>query len=353
MPKSPNLTITYRVTIQTEPQPRIVNESLIRSDKTNPVFEVISADPTGLSADNTVTYDNHKKGTNPQASVAADKTALSQYAKFARKDAKLPDTLALIDVLLANCVAPAVFDPYPRLMRNHERISETMLARNGYNLSPVLYNLNRQKHVATRSESGKILVKIVNQQHVLNRILNRIKQLPDEAFTDFMFSRTRTSEVQLGFKMRSSDPVTARILSDGTLRALAILTALETSAEGTRIILEEIDNGVHPSRVHVLIEAMFDCANRNKLKILASTHNPAALNSLTREQLDSVLLVTSETKGGTARLIPLPDLPGWPEFVDAGRLGDLVTRRVYEKHLRPDFQEAQKETFDKWFATLP
>jgi predicted ATPase len=351
--RNPTLKVDYRLTIQTSPQPRILDESLKRSDRPYPVFSVVSADPTGPSADNLVEYDNHRRGTNPQESVAADRTALSQYSRFARKDAELPDTLALIDSVVAASAAPSVFDPYPRLMRNHERITETALARNGYNLSPVIYSLSKPQRVVVRSPDGKHSVKIIDRSDVAKRILARIKQLPDEPFLEFDFFRTRTAEVQLGFKIDGAESLPAKLLSDGTLRALAILTALETSPAGTRIILEELDNGVHPSRVHILMEALFECANRNKLRVLASTHNPAALDSLSRKQLDSVLLVIGQTKQSGARLIPLPQLPGWPEFVDSGRLGDLVTRRVYEQHLRPDFQESQKKAFDDWFATLP
>ena len=44
--------------------------------------------------------------------------------------------------------------------------------------------------------------------------------------------------------------VDARLLSDGTLRMLAVVTALETVPTGSRIIIEEFDNGLHPSRAY-------------------------------------------------------------------------------------------------------
>lgn len=89
------------------------------------------------------------------------------------------------------------------------------------------------------------------------------------------------------------EAIDARLVSDGTLRALAILTALEISAAGSRLVLEELDNGVHPSRVPVLAEALFECAERNRLHVLATTHNPATMNALREEQLNSVILVVS------------------------------------------------------------
>ena len=43
--------------------------------------------------------------------------------------------------------------------------------------------------------------------------------------------------------------VDASIMSDGTLRSLAVLTALETVEPNSRVIIEEFDNGLHPSRI--------------------------------------------------------------------------------------------------------
>ena len=50
--------------------------------------------------------------------------------------------------------------------------------------------------------------------------------------------------------------IDARSMSDGTLRFLAILTALLTRPEGSQIVIEEIDNGLHPSRAALLVKIL-------------------------------------------------------------------------------------------------
>ena len=45
-------------------------------------------------------------------------------------------------------------------------------------------------------------------------------------------------------------------------------------------LAEEFDNGVHPSRTHILSEALFECAELRKLHVLATTHNPAKANAI-------------------------------------------------------------------------
>jgi ABC-type cobalamin/Fe3+-siderophores transport system ATPase subunit len=346
----------YEISIRAANEPRIAAEFLKISGRDIPVFEVLASDAESTSADNQVRYDNNAKGKNkPIASAAADRSALSQYARFALKNKKLSETLKVINAVDSALTAPSVFDPVPRLMRNYERDTETRLARNGFNLSTVLFWLCRQRMIRVENtKTKKWELKTVNQKHIADRILKRISQLPDEPFVEFDFIRTKARDVMFGFKTpHGNKTVTARILSDGTLRALAILTALETSPPGQRLILEEFDNGVHPSRVNILSEALFDCAVRNQLRVVATTQNPGTLNALTDEQYGSVLFVVHDAGQKFARLLPLTDLPGYVEFMEQGRLGDLVTRRIYEKHLRPDYEGDRKEEMERWLQTLP
>jgi hypothetical protein len=49
----------------------------------------------------------------------------------------------------------------------------------------------------------------------------------------------------------------------------------------------------------------------------------------------------------------LYDLPRYPELLERGQLGELVTRRVIEQYLAPNFeQERQKEALE-WLKNLP
>ena len=144
----------------------------------------------------------------------------------------------------------------------------------------------------------------------------------------------------------------ARALSDGTLRTLAILTALETVQEGSRVIVEEFDNGLHPSRVGVLTAAIGEATERRRLKVLVTTHNPATMNSLTDEQMKGVVLCTWSQTKESADLVELGELPRSDELLERGQLGDLVSRRVVEQHLAPEFEERQRKKVLEWVEDL-
>ncbi|MCE2449499.1 MAG: ATP-binding protein [Candidatus Latescibacteria bacterium] len=225
--------------------------------------------------------------------------------------------------------ASFVFDPDPKLMRNYERAGDTILKRNGSNLSAVLYGLS------TGDE---------DQRATLQRLLEKIRQLPDEPYQKLGFTLTELKDVIFGFQESSGYKVDARVLSDGTLRTLAILTAFETVSEGSRIVVEEFDNGLHPSRVGVLTEAIAEVAKNRHLQVLVTTHNPATMNFLTREQL--------EGKNESVSLVRLDELPRYDEFLERGRLGDLVTRRVVDQYLAPEFEEQKKKKALAWLEDL-
>jgi AAA15 family ATPase/GTPase len=346
--------ITYRISIKTGTEPRIQEETLTIKNRETPIFEIVSNDHDTPSADNIVRYDNYARGMNkPSATVAADRSALSQYARFARGNKKLSETLDIVDAVSKALTPPTVFDPIPKLMRGYERQSETRLARNGFNISPVLADLFRVKIIRSQAKDGTQITKAYDQKAIASHILKKIAQLPDEPFSKFDFIKTKAGDVMFGLTKEGEVTTTAaRVLSDGTLRALAVICALETSAKGQRVVVEEFDNGVHPSRVRVLVDSLFSSSRKNELRSIVTTHNPATLNSLSNEELNSVILIArSETS--EAELIPLPELPGYIEFIEQGRLGDLITKRVYESHLRGHYEEGRIEEIENWINDLP
>jgi predicted ATPase len=234
--------------------------------------------------------------------------------------------------------APFVFDPQPRLMRAYERIGNRLLARDGANLSAVLHSLN------TGSEE---------EQAALTRILQRIRQLPEEPFEEFDFVVTPLNDVIFGIReIKGGSIIDARLLSDGTLRCLAVLTALETVERGSRVIIEEFDNGLHPSRVNILTQAISEACERRELKVLVTTHNPATLDGLTAEQLKGVVLCVWDRARRASRLVPLLELPRADVLLERGHLGDLVTRRVLEQHLMPGFEDEQRAKAQEWLDSL-
>ena len=107
-------------------------------------------------------------------------------------------------------------------------------------------------------------------------------------------------------------------MSDGTLRALGILTALEQACveEGPRpslVAIEEPEAQVYPAVVGVLRDAMVEASYSTQ--VLVTTHSSELLDDKDVD-VDSILAVTAEE--GASLIAPIND---------AGR--DLIRRRLY------------------------
>jgi len=336
--------VAYWIEIEVDPDPRIVAESLsIGTRKLFDAWTKSSTEPDILTAQ----YDNFARGGNkPRTDLPADRSIVSRYGDFTsdlrtRQSSvrtRHVDACGVINAVNRYLHSSFVFDPVPRAMRAYERVGQRVLLRDGSNLSSVLYALHQGDEA---------------DQATLQSILGRIRQIPEEPFVDFDFIVTRQNDVLLAFKETADGPpLDARVMSDGTLRSLAVLTALETVEPGSRIIIEEFDNGLHPSRVGVLSDALWDCAKRRHLNVLATTHNPATLNALDTDQLDGVVLCFWAREQAASRLIPLLEVPRTDVLFEQGQLGDLVTKNIVERHLAPLFTESQRHKALEWLDSL-
>lgn len=325
----------YRVTISVQPTPHISAESLYIGDKL--IFESVAEESNVHTL--RVRYNNFARGgQKPQTSASPMQSLLSQYKDFVVSNKKRTACLGLTKNIANYLRASFVFDPNPKLMREYERIGNQVLTKNGSNLSAVLHGLSQGNE---------------EQRAGLQRLLHWIQQLPNEPYQDFDFVTTQLNDVIFGLtEADSSQLISAGLLSDGTLRCLAVLTALETVDPGSRIIVEEFDNGLHPSRVGVLVKAIEDCCSRRGLNVLVTTHNPATLNALSEKQLEGVVLCTWDKSPGVSRLVRLPDLPFQEELLSRGQLGDLVTREIIDQYLAPNFTEEQKQKGLEWLDEL-
>ena len=105
--------------------------------------------------------------------------------------------------------------------------------------------------------------------------------------------------------------------SDGTLRALAILLALESNQEYTTLLLEEPEQNLHPWAIRSMIEHVRQSVAENHLQVVITTHSKQVLNT---SSPDEVLVATRTKKDGT-KFRPLQELI--PDSIDMGEVGEM------------------------------
>lgn len=127
--------------------------------------------------------------------------------------------------------------------------------------------------------------------------------------------------------------IDARGMSDGTVRFLAILTTLLTRTENSQVVIEEVDNGIHPSRSELLIKMLRAIGKRRQIDILITTHNPALLDALGSEIVPFVVVAHRDSETGESKLTLLVDINNLPKLMASGTLGKLTSQGSLEKSL--------------------
>ena len=100
----------------------------------------------------------------------------------------------------------------------------------------------------------------------------------------------RSQEYRVDLSMRDRQPFSSRVVSDGTLRVLALLTLMHDPRQRGLVCFEEPENGVHPFRLKSLIARLRDLAtdpasaevDRDDplAQLLVNSHSPVLLAAL-------------------------------------------------------------------------
>ncbi|GFM34059.1 AAA family ATPase [Desulfovibrio subterraneus] len=131
----------------------------------------------------------------------------------------------------------------------------------------------------------------------------------------------------------TTNTVDANNMSDGTLRFLAILVAMLTAPEHSLVAIEEIDNGLHPSRSELLINSLKEIGSKRKVDVIIITHNPALLNFLGPEAIPFISVVHRK-HSGESTITLLEDVDQLPKLMASGPIGTIVSQGKLQKALR-------------------
>ncbi len=190
------------------------------------------------------------------------------------------------------------FDPSPFLLRRDRSLSDSgRFDPYGRNLGETLYALSQS--------SPDVLNKIVSATRSIVGLPSEIE--PRESEDRFYFV-----QYEPGLKY----PVNQMGVSSGTLRMLALMTALHGQPETTLIGIEEPENYVHPSALSSFVEHMVGA--RDRVQFMVTTHSPLLLDCLNDPA--AVSIVSRDNYGGTV-IVKEKNPKGIRKALDASGFG--------------------------------
>ena len=238
-----------------------------------------------------------------KVSVRPDQPALTQIGDQ-RKVLKAHKDIARH--IADNLGSMRFLDPSPAQMREPAFPGQTVLGDRGENLSTVLEA-------------------ICDDSRRRETLLEWTRELTPMDVAAFEFRKETFGKVQLVIKEHDGREISGQSASDGTLRFLAILAALLSEPRHGLYMFEELENGIHPSRLHLLLELIESETAGGDVQVVATTHSPALLNVVSDKTFENTSVVCRRPEKHNAVIRSVSSLPNAAELRGSQGLGRLHT----------------------------
>lgn len=251
----------------------------------------------------------------------ASRTALSTVST-----AEFPHLYALRDFF----IGMSFLELNPQAARNpSDRFEQRTLKPDASNLSAVLAKLQQETRTTTNPEG--VLVDISSDLSALIPSVRSIVVRNDPNAKEYSFALELTDELNFS----------SRVISDGTLRLLALLTALNDPQRKGLLCFEEPENGVHEGRIPLLVDYLRGAAcladrepTRPLFQILVNTHSPVVMEALCDEEIVVADVVATVVPGRQTRSVKTRMRTGVQPTKDLFDPTKNLTRSEVEKLLR-------------------
>lgn len=122
---------------------------------------------------------------------------------------------------------------------------------------------------------------------------------------------------------RGGTEFAAPVLSDGTLRFAAMVSAFFQPDMPDILTIEEIENGIHPSRLRLLLELLKSQSSEDGPQVFATTHSPVVLAWLEEEDYETTFFCKRDEETGASIIKPLSEIPRLIELVRKHSISEL------------------------------
>ena len=273
----------------------------------HPVYDTVRADRESHS----VRYFSGKSGQPPDLSFAASRPVLGQFTgQFANIEFYRhymhqlhADAAAGLEALLANVQHAA---------HNPERLRSYS-------------DVRAVRRMGDHGENFAALVRTICQDaETKDDYLSWLRQLRPEDVDDVGVLSGAVGE-PLFMLREGGREFPAPVLSDGTLRFAAITAAFFQPDMPALMTIEEIENGVHASRVKTLLELLRGQAETAGTQVVATTHSPTVLDWLEEDDYKTTFLFRRDDATGESKVRSLADVPRFMDVVGKKPVSELFS----------------------------
>lgn len=236
-----------------------------------------------------------KGGTKRGRGIKLPATEASRTALSTITTAEFPHLYALHSLLAST----RFLEINPQAARKpSDRYEERILRADASNLAAVLAHLRDETRQEHRPQG--VISDISIDLASLIPSVRAVEVGDNPVAREYSFSVLTSDQLQFS----------SRVISDGTLRLLALLAILDDPAREGILCFEEPENGIHQGRIQALVgllrdsvSSLEDLGDGRMFQILVNTHSPAVMAELQDNELIAVDTATVIDPGRHTRRI--------------------------------------------------
>lgn len=308
------LDYTYSITVEVDKAKALITEEKLMQN-TLRMFYTNMRDANMLNIPTYFATGNQGRG---QKIDLSRNTAVLYQAKNLQLRKK--ETIGIVIRILEELSGIFVLNPIPNHMRDYSTLSDKLLP-DASNIAGVLAAMDEAQ-----------------QKKIEGKLTSYLKDIPEKDIKEIWVESVGkfNTDAMLYCKESWGDNeesiVDARGMSDGTLRFLAIVVTMLTTKMNKLVVIEEVDNGLHPSRSQILLEMLKDLGAERNIDVIITTHNPALLNEAGTTMIPFIT-AAHRTHAGESELTLLEDIDELPKLIASGNIGDLTSNGKIESAL--------------------
>jgi len=297
--------LTYNLTFSVKDgAPSIAIESLYSGNKTiigeeNRLnLESLPVEEFGLPESDTPMDGPEEYEIFPESSpqVLALLARTPRIAHWGHGQFQLEESFNCADYVSANLADMQFLDPLPAVLRNYS----SKVARLG-----------------ELGEGFAALIHEIESNGSKPALLEWLKELRPDEVDDIYALKGLVNDYMVSVREGNKEFL-APALSEGTLRFIALAAAFFQPSMPKVLVIEEIEKGLHPSRLRLLLELMRSQSKRTGTQVFATTHSPTLLAWLTEEDRKTTFVCTRDAESGATKMRSLAEIPRFEELLEKG-----------------------------------
>ncbi|EYF06766.1 AAA family ATPase [Chondromyces apiculatus] len=261
--------LTHEISVRVGAEPLVEHES-VRAEGLGVLFDTPAASLKGwdgLAPGSSPSTSKRARGLRPSNDRHPARRSLLGQIEHHRgrgEGVRLNDVVEQCHALQQAMRNTISLDLQPAHMRGYAHRSLDHLGTTGEHLSAILHRICQDP-----SRKADLTAKL------------SALYAPEQVDIDFV--ETDLGDVMVRLVEQDGTRISARSLSDGTLRVLGLIAAVMTAPEGARILIEALEQGVHPAQAGLLVQILEGATGAGGSQIVATTYAPSTLQALSQE----------------------------------------------------------------------